>query len=431
MVELSRLVVEDGRNALTIDLHPGLSIVVEPNPGLRSRVLAQFVDGLGPARSGVHLEIIDFEGRRLAVFRPFGGKHRVVDIERAADLTEQYAAPNDHVDLLGRAGLDPRHAIERMRVTADMLDASSASGSSDPEAIRQLAAVDQDRLWAAAEHAADAKRRLDEATRRTSSTPAAAAAFESVSSTQRQLRRARENNRSTLKLGFGVGGACIAAALVIFFQDEWTARWLVILGLAAITLAVVHSRHQFAASRTAASALRNVGAEDWDTYRRTNGRLADDDDRAELMAAAGNFHEANEAWRAVAGSVPAEWALEHRRAIEALATERRRAAESGGDPERVDGTLWGAGRLLTDRVVELRSLGYAREPFPLLLDEPFAGRTGDELRHLLDVTLRLADHHQVVLATGDAAIEAWAAPLAANGRVGLARLTSQPLGQPA
>lgn len=431
MVELSRLVVEDGRNALTIDVHPGLSIVVEPNPGLRSRVLAQFVDGLGPARSGVHLEVIDFEGRRLAVFRPFGGKHRVVDIERAADLTQQYAAPNDHVDLLGRAGLDPRLAIDRMRLTADVLDASPATATDDPEAARRLSVVDQDHLWTAATRADQAKRRLDDATRRTSSTPAAAAAFESVSSTQRQLRSARENNRSTLKLGFGVGGACIAAALVIFLKDPWTARWLVILGVAAITLAVVHGRHQLSASRTAAAALRNVGAEDWDTFQQRSGRLADDDDRAELMAAAAAFHEANGTWRSLAGPVPAEWALANREHIEAMAAERRDVQAAGGDPERIDGTLWGAGRVLTDRVVELRSLGYAREPFPLLLDDAFAGRSGDELRHLLDVTLRLADHHQVVLATGDPRVEAWAAPLASAGRVGLVRLTSQPLGQPA
>ena len=45
----------------------------------RDGLVGEFVGSLGSARPGVHLEVCTDDDRHLAVFRPMGAAHRVVD----------------------------------------------------------------------------------------------------------------------------------------------------------------------------------------------------------------------------------------------------------------------------------------------------------------------------------------------------------------
>src|SRR4051812_19258469 len=102
---------------------------------------------LGSSRSGVHAELIHDDGRHLAVFRPAGGRHRVVDINSATDVSKEFTTPDGRIDLLEHASVDRRLARRRLRLSKEDL----ASATHGATLVRDLAEQDQSKLWLAAE----------------------------------------------------------------------------------------------------------------------------------------------------------------------------------------------------------------------------------------------------------------------------------------
>ena len=107
-----------------------------------------FIGALGSSRTGVHAELIQDDGRHLAVFRPGGGRHRVVDINSATDVSKEFATRGTAVSIFSStpASTVACRARRRMRWAAP---------TSPPPATapiwRWLAEQDQTKLWAAAE----------------------------------------------------------------------------------------------------------------------------------------------------------------------------------------------------------------------------------------------------------------------------------------
>ncbi|MCX7622107.1 MAG: hypothetical protein N2037_14895, partial [Acidimicrobiales bacterium] len=89
-MHFERLVVEAGRSAFGLSLHPGLTVISGVGPLEREGLVNDLVGALGPGRPGVHLELVADRGRRLAVFRPAGALPRVVDVDRAVDVTSSF-----------------------------------------------------------------------------------------------------------------------------------------------------------------------------------------------------------------------------------------------------------------------------------------------------------------------------------------------------
>jgi hypothetical protein len=79
-------VIEAGEQTLTLDLHPRLTVIAGVSQMERDGLVAELVGALGTGRSGVHLEILSDSGKRFAIFRPVGARHRVVDVDAARDL---------------------------------------------------------------------------------------------------------------------------------------------------------------------------------------------------------------------------------------------------------------------------------------------------------------------------------------------------------
>ena len=95
---------------LAVDINPALTVASHENPAVRLDFITGLIDGLGPGPAGTHLELVDDLGRHLAVFRPRGGPHRVIDVDAGTDVTPQFAAVAPRVDVLARSGLDPATA---------------------------------------------------------------------------------------------------------------------------------------------------------------------------------------------------------------------------------------------------------------------------------------------------------------------------------
>jgi hypothetical protein len=153
-VRYERLVIQAGSNSFSVSLHPRLTVIAGLGAVERDGLVGELIGALGSSRTGVHAEIVQDDGRHLAVFRPEGGRHRVVDIESATDISKEFTTPAGRIDLLGHAGVELRRARRRMRLGA----ADLATGTQGAALIRQLAEVDQNRLWSAAE----ALRRTDD-----------------------------------------------------------------------------------------------------------------------------------------------------------------------------------------------------------------------------------------------------------------------------
>ena len=82
-VRYERLVIQAGSNSFSLALHPRLTVIAGVGGVERDGLVGELIGALGSSRTGVHAEIIQDSGRHLAVFRPDGGRHRVVDIDNA------------------------------------------------------------------------------------------------------------------------------------------------------------------------------------------------------------------------------------------------------------------------------------------------------------------------------------------------------------
>ena len=140
---VERLIVEGVDSAASVDFHPRLT-VMGGMPGDARIAFGNLLSGAlhGTAR-GVHAEVIDDSGRRLAVLRPASGPHRIIDVATSADVTVQHRGFDGRVDLLstnfGQATIS--------RITA----ADLRSRSPRNDTVRRLSAVDQVALWGAAD----------------------------------------------------------------------------------------------------------------------------------------------------------------------------------------------------------------------------------------------------------------------------------------
>jgi hypothetical protein len=429
-VELQRLVIEDVDSTLAVDFHSGLTVASHENPAVRHRFVNGLVQGLGPGRDGLHLELTDAAGRHLAVFRPYGAAHQVVDIDAAEVVTEEFAAPGGLVDVLGRAGLDLAAATRLMRVNANQVDRGSDTGTDNDRLARQLAAIDQSQLWTAAEQLAAAKARLGALTDGQAGLAVERARdYETAIEARLVTARAEAAHRRVLRLGLGIAAGLVGLALVLLLfeglldDDRWTARAMLVLAAVAAALALWDRRKLLRARQLERRALAATGSTSFRSLSRSVGPLADDATRAAVLAAAEEHEPLAARFRIVAGGAPLDWALAHRRVIQELALRRRQSTPYlAADLAADDGSLADSARVLVDRVVELRDVGIHHERLPLVLDEPFIGLDPGDTVRLLETVRRLAQSHQVVLVSGDPNIESWAARLVPARQVNLVRL---------
>lgn len=110
---------------LTIDAHPMVTVVAVPHDLVAptARTLAWALSSNEP---GVHSEITDPDGRNLLLFRPYGARPRVID-------------------------LDSQQEVPPLTLPSDTAIDESASASTAADAVRKLSALEQGPLWAAAD----------------------------------------------------------------------------------------------------------------------------------------------------------------------------------------------------------------------------------------------------------------------------------------
>lgn len=425
-MRVERLVIEAGDNTFTLDLHPRLTIVAGMGQVERESLIGEMVGALGGSRPGVHVELEERSGRHLAVFRPTAGRHRVVDVDLARDVTAELADEDGRCDLLEHLGLDSAGARRSMCFDSGDLVTSSDHGRS----IEVLAGLDQRRLWPAAEALHQAEDDLSTEAEALGTSPEDAAIIDTVEARHFAVERAADSFEATRRRTFYIGGFSSLATIPGVLLAG--AAGLAFLAIATIALAasLLAWARLIRANKAEEAALRDAGANSYLGFQleRVNALLGDDSNRLALMGRAGTRRDALADWQQLAGDIPVGWALEHREEIQAAARLRREVdalgALSSGVPALADDRTDELARALVTRLAEARSV--AGEGVPLLLDDPFAKLDTSMKPLLLELLGRSAGEPQIVFLTADEDVASWARLEALTGEMALIEPRPEP-----
>jgi hypothetical protein len=426
-VRVDRLVLEAAGRSVALDLHPRLTVVTGVGHVEREGLVGEFLGALGPRRSGVHLELTWDDGTKLALFRPEGGRHQLVDVEQGSDVSDAFRNPSGELDLLAPAGLDLTGAKRLLRCTASDLQTSSHHD----EVIRRLSGIDQDVLWTHADAVASTSRALQEAAESAGSEPEDVEAAEQIEERHAVLMAAQRDHERVRKLSFFMSSFAATGAVPLSMLEGRVIAMPFVLfaGVAALISVVFWQRVRFAQSAEA-DALESVGAPSYLGFHleRVNSLLANDRARRSLLESADVHRAARSDWEQLVGpSVSPEWALEHREEITSAARLRHDVATSGAvtGPEGAD-LVARLAQALSSRLAAVRAVGARRQSFPLILDDSFEGIDQALKPPLLELLSRATQSQQVIFLTNDEHVTSWARLESMTGALSLIEPNAAP-----
>ncbi len=424
MVQFERLVIENGSSSVAFDLHPRLTVITGLSQMERDGLVSEFVGALGSSRSGIHLELVAGNGHRFAIFRPEGAPHRVIDVDQRLDVTQQFSDASGAIDLLYRAGLDQRTARRTMRFSAQDLAETTERG----HYIQQLARIEQNELWSAAEALVIANRRLEEEADAVGSSVEDAEVIERIEHHHEQFERSQAESEKVRRLTFLSAGIAalisVPAAAVI---GAIAVVPLAIVAIAAVAVSILYWRRLERARIAEEAALAEAGAQSYLGFhlQRVNSLLSSDLGRQRLIRAAEEHRMAAQRWHALAGDVDVAWAVANRSEITGAARLRSDVQPFLHPTDAVTGDRTAAAaHAVVSRLEFLRTVGPGRESFPALLDETFGQLDEAVLPAMLELLVRSSEHQQIILLSEQAAVSEWAHIEAMTGAIGVIEPTS-------
>ena len=418
-MQFERLVIESGASSVSFDLHPRLTVIAGMSQMERDGLINEFVGALGNSRSGIHLELVAGNGNRFAVFRPSGAPHRVIDVDHRTDVTQQFSDATGSIDLLSRAGLDVRTARKVMRFGSQDLAETTERGAY----IQQLARIEQNELWSAAEALVIADRRMEEEADAVGSSVEDAEVIERIERHHEQFERTQVDNEKVRRMTFlAAGFAALLAVPAAALIGTFAVIPLGLVALAAVAVSIVYWQRMEKARTAEEAALADAGAQSYLGFhlQRVNSLLGSDQGRQRLIRAAEEHRQAAQRWHALAGEVDVNWAVANRAEITGAARLRADVQPflTPEDPGSGDQTAAAAHAVL-GRLEQLRSLGPGWESFPALLDEPFQGLDAGTLPAMLELLVRSSEHQQIILLSESATVSEWARVEAMTGAIGV------------
>lgn len=422
-----RLILEAGGSSLTLDLHPRLTVVAGVGSQERHALSDELVGALRSNRTGVHLEAVDDSGRHLAVFRPLGGRARVIDVDGATDVTGEFLDDDGFLDLLRPTGLDL--ATTRRKLVFDPADLQAEQHGK--AIVRQLAAADEGELWITAERLLRAERTLDEESHAVGASAGDAGMIERIEERHLLAEQAFGRHQRIRRMSLAICAAGLVGALSASLRDSGFLAIPLLLAACASMIGAVYTRNRSQAAEAAErDALAEAGAASYLGFhmQRVDGMLRSDNARKRLVEAAAAHRQAAGAWHTLAGDVSAVWALDHYEEIAAAAAARRQIDLRATDGQPVDLNRLEGGdpaHVLIDRITEVSRLGAGTESYPLILDDPFAALDPSARPAILELLSRVTRSVQLIYLTNDEEIASWARLEALTGTLSIVEPASQ------
>ena len=410
-VRINRVAVESGDRTFALDLSPKLTVVAGVGRLERDGLVNELIGALNSERAGVHLELANDDGSHLAVFRPHGARHRVVDVSRGRDVTPAFDRDGT-IDLLGPLGLDPPTSKRLMRLDAAELRADVT----ESETIARLATVDQRDLWATAHDVDLAATDLREAASQADVVPEDAEVVEQIEEQHAQQKVAEGAHERVRRLSFFVSAVCIVGAVPLSIIDGLrTAGPFILFAAVAAAISLIYWLRWNRARHEESEVLESAGADSYLGFhlQRVETLLSNEQQRRRLMSASEAHRHAVTNWEEVAGEVSVDWAVEHRAQIEqAAALQVASDADSSGMDE------WPlVAEALISRLERLAAVAGTHRSLPLVLDEPFVDLDIGDKSALVDLLNKAADSIQIILLTEDPEIVTWARGASDGGSI--------------
>lgn len=426
-VRLTRLVIEAGKDSVSLALHPRLTVIAGVDDEVRSELCEALIGALGSQRAGVHLEVTEDGGRQLAVFRPTNGSHRVVAMEDSADVSEEFRAPDTRIDLLAYHGIARDRAADLLHLDREKLHTDQHGD----ERVNRLADIDQRLLWSAAARVQITDEELRELNLDID-----------TSSEDDDIVSVVEKRHQTLESAIGelvrirrraaiVAVLSLVAALPVWYLDP--SKALPVIGISVISalLTLVYRARVEAAHIAERKALAQAGADSYLSFvvQRVDGMFSGSEQRKRLTAVADDHRTAAVRWTQIAGDVSVDWAIAHHDEIQATARlkdELRSLGNVSAAASEVSEETAELARSLIAHMTRLRAIGRGGESMPLIIDDPFLGVPTETRAALLELLARSAGSPQLVLLTDQTDVADWARVEALTGEVTLVEPMSNP-----
>jgi hypothetical protein len=410
-VRINRVAVESGDQTFALDLSPSVTVVAGVGRLERDGLVNELIGALNSERAGVHLELTDDDGTHLAVFRPHGARHRVIDVTHGRDVTATYDRDGT-IDLLASLGLDAHTTKRLMRLDANEL----RSDVSASETIARLAAVDQRDLWTAARDVDHAAADLREAASQADVVPEDAEVVEQIELQHARQKTAEEAHERVRRLSFFISTVSIIGAIPLaILEGTLAAAPFILFAAVSAAISLVYWQRWNQARHRESAVLDQAGADSYLGFhlQRVEVLLSNEQQRRRLMAASEAHRHAVANWEDLAGEVSVDWAVEHRPQVEESAA---RQVDEGGPDTDVDESRIVA-EVLIARLRRLAALDGAKRSLPLVLDEPFVDLDVGDKSALVELLERASSSLQIILLTQDPELVAWARAASGSGAI--------------
>jgi len=289
--------------------------------------------------------------------------------------------------------------------------------------IHQLARIEQNELWSAAEALLIANRRLEEEAEAVGSSVEDAEVIERIEHHHAQFERTQLENEKVRRLTFlAAGFAALLAVPASAVIGALAVAPLALVAIAAVIVSVVFWRRTEKARTAEEEALADAGAQSYLGFhlQRVNSLLSSDMGRQRLIRAAEEHRQAAQRWHVLAGEVDVNWAVANRAEITGAARLRSDVQPFVSPDADANGDLTAAAiHAVLGRLEQLRSLGPGWESFPALLDEPFSLLDESILPTMLEQLVRSSEHQQIVLLSESPTVAEWARVEAMTGATGV------------
>ena len=419
VVRLERLVIGSGERTLAAEFHPKLTVIGGLEPAAREALAGEVIDSLAGARPGVHLEL-QAGGRSLTVFRPANGRHRVIDTDSVADVTDEHLGPDGEIDLFAAIGVDRSLARRTIRFSRDDLILRSESDAW----IARLAGSDQEELWDTAMRCRAAEHLLEQASSGGGVSADDAPIVREIEEKHAALVAATDSYERVRLIALTIGTIGALGALGMSNLERGaTALPFVLVALFGVGLALKFRSQVDAAARAERNVLRQAGADDYSSfhYERVSTLLDTDHERRRFMQAVGDHRRAMAAWTEVAGPVPLRFALDHERQIRAAAELHAGLGSlqvlSSESPTVGADQAAELAQAVLARLEAVRALTGPDARLPLVVDDPFEGLDASVKPMLLEMLSAQAGDPQLIVLTADEDVTSWARIEAMTGEV--------------
>lgn len=425
-MRIDRIELATSNDRVELRLHPNLTVVTGLGRLEREALTNEIFGAIGAGRPGLSLDVVADNGRFLEVHRPLEGPASVRDARTCQDLTESFLQ-GESVDILRSLGLSRAEAREllhfgqrNLRSTEDL-----------DHTVARLAAIDQDELWSAAISLAEVEVEmatlLEQEAQAADPIDAFADAIEEAHAERDIAADRHERNRS--QSAFGSIALSFIAVMVALITTPWLGIPFLLTAIALVARAWRSGKELEAAMSAEREVLTRAGVASYLNFqmKKVDELTSNTDTRSRSVELAEKNRACRARWESIVGpGITLDWAATHRPQIKEAA---RRLA---GEPIFPAGH---AAECLARAFVAARQA--VGESMPVIIDEPFAELSDDELVLMLSALETYAPHMQFVAMTNDPRVVSWTSIRIAAGAVSLVPLgrdarpqtpTSQPNG---